>query len=111
MWSTKGSRTTDSNSVWMVQSRSNFDDHGAHPVPYIQLVSPVQRDQLQQHIPQSLDKVHRTCKWLASFPGRFSLPKRPGNEASKCTWLASHDNLIVQSNSHTILCVQLHAVE
>ena len=33
--------TTDSNSVWMVQSRSNFDDDGVRPVPYLQLVSPV----------------------------------------------------------------------
>ena len=32
---------TDSDSVRTVQSRSNFDDDGARPVPYLQLVSPV----------------------------------------------------------------------
>ena len=32
---------TDSNSVWTVQSRSNFDNDGARPVPYLLLVSPV----------------------------------------------------------------------
>ena len=33
--------TTDSKSVWTVQSRSKFDDDGARPVSYLQLVSPV----------------------------------------------------------------------
>ena len=28
--------------MWTVQSRSNFDDDGACPVPYLLLVSPVQ---------------------------------------------------------------------
>ena len=27
--------------MWTVQSWSNFDDDGARPVPYLQLVSPV----------------------------------------------------------------------
>ena len=31
----------DGLSRWTVQSRSNFDDDGARPVPYLQLVSPV----------------------------------------------------------------------
>ena len=33
--------TTESNSTWTVQSWSNFEDDGARPVPYLQLVSPV----------------------------------------------------------------------
>ena len=37
MWSTQ--EITDSNSVWTVQSQSNFDNDGARPVPYLQLVS------------------------------------------------------------------------
>ena len=27
--------------MWTLQSLSNFDDDGAHPVPYLQLVYPV----------------------------------------------------------------------
>ena len=34
---------TDSNSMWMVQLWSNFEDDGARPVSYLQLVSPVTR--------------------------------------------------------------------
>ena len=42
--------TTDSNSMWTVQSRSNFDDDGAHPVPYLQLVPPVRRVALREGV-------------------------------------------------------------
>ena len=46
MWSmheilSRSGPTTDSNSLWTVQRRSNFDDDGARPVSYLQLVSPV----------------------------------------------------------------------
>ena len=32
--------------MWTVQSRSNSDNDGARPVPYLQLVSPVQTSQV-----------------------------------------------------------------
>ena len=42
----------DSNSVWTVQLLSNFDDDGARPVPYLQLVSPV----VLSHVHSSLKR-------------------------------------------------------
>ena len=39
--------------MWTVQSRSNFDNDGARPVPYLQLVSPVQTSMSQVLIKQA----------------------------------------------------------
>ena len=51
----------DSNGMWTVQSRSNFDDDGAHPVLYLQLVSPVQSmDIFVQSYVQRLYHCHVT---------------------------------------------------
>ena len=58
-------RTMDSNSVWMVQSQSNFDNDGARPVPYLQLVSPV----VCQYIYRVLGNITSLLLYCTSVAG------------------------------------------